>query len=226
MRLFLTIIFIATCFTLTFGQDDTPRFEVFAGYSHLRQPRVKSEDFRTVNGFTPAQVQGLLGQPITTNSGQVGLNGFEASVTGYLTKRFGLTGDFSANFKSEPQTFFGNASQAKLRTLNFLGGPQVKFFNDSKAAPFVRALFGASRNRNRVSNAIGTATDEYTSFAMAFGGGLDLKVSKHVDIRLFQVEWLPVFTKDRLVIASDGTRYDLRGERQNDWRFSVGVVLK
>jgi hypothetical protein len=77
-----------------------------------------------------------------------------------------------------------------------------------------------------VSNQIETATDEHTSFAMAIGGGLDLNVSEHVDIRLFQVEWIPVFTKDRQIVGSDGTRYALLGQRRDDWRFAVGVVFK
>ncbi len=225
MRFFLCATFMIICAAAAFGQD-TPRWEVFGGYSHLRQERIQASDFRAVNGLTPAQVQALLGQPITTNSGHAGLNGFDVSVTGYITKRFGLTGDFSANFKNEPQTFFGNPSRAKLRTLNFLGGPQIKFFNDSKAAPFVRAMFGASRNRNQVTNALATATDEYTSFAMAIGGGVDLNVSEHIDVRLFQIDWVPVFTRDRRVISTDNTVFDLRGRRRNDWRFAVGVVFK
>jgi hypothetical protein len=214
-----------TCAVAAFGQDP-PRFEVFGGFSHLRQERVQSSDFRSVNGLTPAQVQAIIGQPITTNSGSAGLNGFDVAVTGYVSKRFGFTGDLSANFKSEPQTFFGNASRSKYRTLNFLGGPQIKFFNKNKATPFVHALFGASRNRTQVTNALATATDEFTSFTMALGGGLDLNVSKHIDVRLFQVEWMPVFTKDRRVVATDNFIYDLRGGRRNDWRFAVGIVLK
>jgi opacity protein-like surface antigen len=226
MRSILCLTVLMICAATAFAQNDTPRFELFGGYSHLRQERIQSGDFRAVNGLTPAQVQAILGQPITNNSGRVGLNGFDVSATGYLTKRFGLTGDFSANFKSESQTFFGNPSQAKLRTMNFLGGPQVKFFNQSKAEPFVRALFGGSRNRNQVTNALATATDEYTSFAMAIGGGVDLKVSEHVDLRLFQIDWVPVFTKDRRVVSTDATVFDIRGRRRNDWRFAVGIVIK
>jgi hypothetical protein len=225
MRFFLGLTFMLICATAALGQD-TPSWEIFGGYSNLRQPRIQSGDFRTVNGLTPAQVQAIIGQPITANNSSVSLNGFEASATVYLKKQFGLTGDFSTHFKGEPQTFFGNPSRAKLRTSNFLGGPQVKFFNEHRVTPFMHALFGASRNRNQVTNALATATDEYTSFAMAIGGGLDLNLSKHVDIRLFQVEWLPVFTKDRRVVATDNVVYDIRGTRRNDWRFSVGIVLK
>lgn len=225
MRFFLGLTFIFVCATAAIAQD-TPSWEIFGGYSMLRQPRIQAGDFSAVNGLTPAQVQALIGQPITANNSGVNMHGFEGSVTVYVKKQFGLTGDFSTHFKSEPQTFFGNPSRAKLRTSNFLGGPQVKFFNAQKVTPFMHALFGASRNRNQVSNALATATDEYTSFAMAIGGGLDLNLSKHVDIRLLQVEWVPVFAKDRRVIATDNVVYDIRGTRRNDWRFAVGIVLK
>ena len=226
MRLFLCLTLITICATAALGQDDSPRFEFFGGYSHLRQDRITSEDFTSVNGLTPTQVRTLLGFPITTNNGSVGLHGFDLSATGYVTKRFGLTGDFSGHFKTDDVTFFNQPTESELRDLRFLAGPQFKYFNSSRVSPFVRALFGASRHRNKVTNVLASATDEYTAFAMALGGGLDLNVGKHVDLRLFQIEWAPVFAKDRRVIATDGVVYDINGRRRNDWRVSVGVVFK
>jgi len=226
MRVFRCLTLIAVCATVALGQDDTPRFEFFGGYSHLRQERITSEDFKSVNGLTPAQVRALLGFPITTNQGKVSSNGFDLSATGYVTKGFGFTGDFSGHFKTDNVTFFNQPTKSKLRDFNFLVGPQFKYFNNSRAAPFVRALFGARRHRQTVTNVLATATDEYTKFAMALGGGLDVRAGKHMDIRLFQIEYLPVFAKDRRVVATDGVIYDIRGGRRNDWRISVGVVLK
>ena len=226
MRVVLCLTLVMICTAAAFGQNENPRFEVFGGYSYLRQDRITSEDFKSVNGFTPAQIQALLGFPITTNRGSVGLNGFDLSATGYITKRFGLTGDFSGHFKTDQGTFFNRPTESKLRTLNFLAGPQAKFFNDSRATPFLRALFGVSRYRDKVTNTAGTATDNYTAFAMALGGGLDIRAGKHMDIRLFQIEYVPVFAKDRRVVASDGVIYDIQGNRRNDWRISAGLVFK
>jgi opacity protein-like surface antigen len=113
-----------------------------------------------------------------------------------------------------------------MRDFNFLAGPQFKYFNSSRATPFVRALFGASRHRQKVTNVLASATDDYTAFAMALGGGLDVRASKHVDIRLFQIEYLPVFGKDRRIVATDGVVYDVKGNRRDDWRISVGMVFK
>lgn len=226
MRLFLCVTLITICVSAALGQDETPRFEFFGGYSHLRQDRITSEDFRTVNGLTPTQVRALLGFPITTNNGSVGLNGFDLSATGYVTKRFGLTGDFSGHFKTETVTFFNQPTKSEMRDFNFLGGPQFKYFNSSRATPFVRALFGASRHRQKVTNILASATDDYTAFAMALGGGLDVRATKHVDIRLFQIEYMPIFAKDRRIVATDAVVYDVKGNRRNDWRISVGVVFK
>jgi hypothetical protein len=226
MRVFLCLTLLTICVSAALGQDESPRFEFFGGYSHLRQDRIASADFKSVNSLTPAQVQALLGFPITTNKGSGGVNGFDLSATGYVTRRFGFTGDFSGHFKTETVTFFNLPTKSEMRDFNFLGGPQFKYFNSSRATPFVRALFGANRHRQKVTNILASATDNHTTFAMALGGGLDVRAGKHLDIRVFQIEYLPVFTKDRRIVATDGVVYDLKGNRRNDWRISVGVVFK
>jgi hypothetical protein len=63
--------------------------------------------------------------------------------------------------------------------------------------PFAHALFGASLFRGftsdlRPSNNVYTF-DDATSFAMALGGGLDLRVSKRIDVRLIQFDYTPTF---------------------------------
>jgi hypothetical protein len=59
-----------------------------------------------------------------------------------------------------------------------------------------------------------------TDFAMSFGGGLDLKVHKNVDIRLIQFDWNPIFRGDR------DTQFGVfPGVMQNNLKVGVGVVL-
>ena len=50
-----------------------------------------------------------------------------------------------------------------------------------------------------------------TAFAMALGGGLDIKAGNHIDIRAAQVDYVPVF---------------LNNGREDGLRFSAGVKIK
>lgn len=229
MHRLLCLIFIAACAPSAFAQEDTPRVEVFAGYSLLRNERITREDFDTINGLTPAQFRTLTGLDVTPNSGSASLHGFDASVTAYVTKRFGLTGDFSGNFGTETQTFFNAPTEARMRVYNALGGPQVKFFNKGRATPFARALFGAAHFRNDFSASLGPInnriTDNYTNFAAAVGGGLDVRVSDRVSLRLIQVDYNPAFLKDRRVTDSLGNVYEVKGRRQDNVRLAFGIVF-
>ena len=52
---------------------------------------------------------------------------------------------------------------------------------------------------------------------MAIGGGVDVKVSKRVDIRLIQVDFNPTYLKD----TDD---FEIGGVQKN-WRFGFGIVI-
>jgi opacity protein-like surface antigen len=229
MHRLLCLIFFAACAPLVVAQD-TPRVEVFAGYSNLRNERITRDDFATINGLTPTQFKALTGLDPTPNSGSASLHGFDTSVTAYVTRRFGITGDFSGNFKTETETFFGAPTKVRMRVFNALVGPQVKFCNKGRATPFVRALFGAAHFRNDSSASLGPLNnriiDNYTNFAMAVGGGLDVRVSDRISLRLIQVDYNPAFLKDRTVPDSLGNVYQVTGNRRNNVRFAFGIVLR
>lgn len=210
LLLFLFIIAIAPSVS---SQSDESRGEFFAGYSLLRTD-VGTEDFRS---------------PVATNDEPFkNLNGFNLAATAYLTPRFGLTADFSAHFKTENIT---SEVDARARSFNFLGGPQLRFTNSSRVTPFVRALAGAQRNSVNFDNAIvggvnfGDFDTSQTDFALALGGGLDVAVSPRIAIRVFQIDYNPVFARDRDVTFG-GETFRVQGERTDNVRFSIGVVFR
>jgi outer membrane immunogenic protein len=53
-----------------------------------------------------------------------------------------------------------------------------------------------------------------TSFAMAFGGGIDLAVSRHIWIRALQADYH--YSELR----------NLQGDRQNQFRIGTGIVFR
>ena len=208
-KLLFASLLIFCCVPLAVAQtDDRSPFEFFAGYSVLRT-RYK---FENPNPTQPV---------VTFFSGKQTMNGFNVSATGYLTKGFGLTGDFSAHFKTHSiPDFPAGTIDTHIRVLNVLGGPQYKFRNDSRVTPFVRALAGVANTHGKIE--VGslniTETASSTDFAMALGGGVDVRVSDRVDVRVFQIDYNPVF-------LSSGNELGFN-TRADNVRFSFGVVFK
>jgi hypothetical protein len=119
--------------------------------------------------------------------------GFEASVIGNLNRYFGIVGDFGAHFSSN-QFAIPIATASQEGTINprlfyFLAGPEVKWRNHSRVAPFAHALFGMAHSTTtfQTSGSVVSLsrTDAESGFAMAFSGGLDFRITRRVSFRGF-----------------------------------------
>lgn len=124
--------------------------------------------------------------------------GIRGDVSGaYRRGRFSFT--VPSGVQSNPTatlTFDANTS-----LYNFLGGIQVKD-NSSKARvkPFVHAMVGAGHRRNEIKGGgFGCITiipcpgsRRETAIAGAFGGRLDIRVSRRLAFRLLQVDYNPI----------------------------------
>jgi opacity protein-like surface antigen len=198
---------LSSAFT-TFGQStDIKKVEFFGGYSY----------HSTDTGLDEID---------SDFDSRVGAHGFETAVTGNLSRYVGIKGDLSWNRKTWNETSGPDHLNANYRTMQFLGG--VQFKNNSEDAgrvkPFAHVLAGVANQRLAGSVTSGGVTDSGSfstnNFAMAFGGGLDIKASKRVDIRVFQFDYNPIFEKDQN--TDFGT---FEGRTQNNFRISVGIVI-
>lgn len=201
--------------------------EVFVGYSNLQAEGVPSQEFNQNNSFDDR----VFGE-------RTGLHGVNAEITQYITPRFGLTGDFSLNQRSRDVTFTGGTGNIDTRVINIMGGPQVRFPNESRVTPFVRALFGVANTRFEAQEnrtvAGGTVSNSFTTnatdFAMAVGGGLDVRLSDRVGLRVLQVDYNPIFLRDRSINVLGGagalTPQTLESNRQDNIRLSFGVTFR
>jgi len=193
--------------------DEYPKFEFFGGYSALGEANS--------HGLT-------FGNGASTSSGDYStFTGFEASMIRNFNKHLGIKGDFSAHFNNEsarfPVTLCTPAcvtatqdNQVKTRLYNFLAGPEFKARNHTRFTPFAYALAGVARTNASFTTAGPTINFHFekgdNSFAMALGGGFDIRATKRVSFRA-SMDYNPVFVNDSL----SGTR-DLV-------RFSLGVLF-
>jgi len=134
----------------------------------------------------------------TLGSSAFNSNGWTASTTGNLTKILGVTAEFNGQYKNEI-----DGMTVKGSDYNFLFGPQVGY-RTGRLRPFAHTLFGVSR-----LSSSGVASQN--SFAMAFGGGLDLEASRLISVRLGQLDYL---------------RTQFSNDSQNHLRYSAGLVFK
>lgn len=94
-------------------------------------------------------------------------------------------------------------TRANFSVYNITAGPQIKFFTNRRATPFVHALFGVAHRSlketvdDAVASPITFAEDTTTSFAMNLGGGIDVRLNDRIDIRVIQVDFNPIFLKSR-----------------------------
>ena len=194
-KLAISAILIAATASLLAAQTpaDYLKNEFFAGYS-----------------FNSADINTLTVDPHRT--GQSGVN---LEYTRNLTKHIGLTGDASVHFHRESHNTSVSTFSSKRDQYFLLGGIQFKTGNGKRVQPFAHALFGASLFRGFTSDLRASGNvyffDDATSFAMAFGGGLDIRVSKRIDLRLVQADYAPTF---------------FGPGRQNNFRLSIGIILR
>jgi opacity protein-like surface antigen len=222
------LLFAAFCLFIlssaTFAQDK--RADFFIGYSNLQGEGIPNQN-------DPGDV---FSDDFFER--RTGLHGVHLAATGYFNNFVGITGDFS--FHRKKDTFeFGGGDQDVLdtRVLYFMAGPKVKFRNASRVEPFVHLLAGGAHTRFEVNTTEtfpgGTFDTSFdtgaTDFAMALGGGIDVRLSDNFSLRLIQVDYAPVFLKDRSInrLGAAGAiqPFTLEGQRQDNLRISIGLTF-
>jgi opacity protein-like surface antigen len=227
-RVFILIALVILLAPTAFAQhDDYKKWEFFGGYSAL--------GFDTLAGDTDiAAVNDVLG-------GRNVLRGLELSVTRNFTRYWGVKGDYSVGWRNDNFSRPAGSGTVDTSVQEFLGGIQLKD-NETEARikPFGHALFGFAHQRESIDAANFTTIfglSEFhaneTSFAMAFGGGLDIRLNHKIDIRAVQIDWNIINRTEQQVGVllvptphqAAGTNFVLPGTTQNNIRLSAGIVI-
>jgi len=189
------LLFLSVVFTSPSQAQD--KVELFAGYSYLRGS-VQVGQVGPLGPGTPCPPN--CGNPATVAQ-NANLNGWEFSGQYKLRPFVGVVADFDGNY--------GTLDGGKTRVHTFVFGPQVSL--PAKVSPFAHALFGvAKESQDSLTNPAFSSLGSDTSFATALGGGIDVKATRSLWIRLLQVDYL---------------RTNLHGTTQNQPRVSAGIVL-
>ena len=150
-----------------FAQSETPRYEVFGGYSYSRL-----EDSSVSLG------------------GGTNFHGWNASVARNINRWFGLVADVSGHYSSE--TFsegYFLTNSANLLAYRF--GP--KFSRRGRITPFAQALAGGVRFHREGIDFPGQsgrhAEGTSNGLAIAAGGGLDVQATDSLAFRVVQAEY-------------------------------------
>ena len=130
------------------------RFDIAAGYAFMRDQDIANKN-PDISANFPA--------------------GWMASVGGQLWQGLGIAGEVRGSYK----TISIAGDQPKVRVYTFMAGPRARL-SHSRIAPFGQVLFGAARASTSVLSVI----DTVTNFAYQPGGGVDLKVSGGLGVRL------------------------------------------
>jgi len=199
----------------TTAVDDYKKGEVYVGYSNGQIDTGIDTGNSAVDFFQDRE----------------NFNGFNVSGVYNVSRYVGIKGDFSGTYNRKRFTGEvgspGGPSIVSVKNsnslYNFLGGVQVKNnSNSGRFKPFAHALVGGAHARAKISDYTCSPTvtcpvpsfpdDTFseTGFAGAFGGGIDIRLNKKIQIRVIQLDYNPV-------------RID--GSTQNNVRIGAGIVF-
>lgn len=132
-------------------------------------------------------------------------NGWEGDAYLHLLGPWGVEADYSNHYGVSPH-FPSTGGTYYVPGFTELYGPRftLALF---RAHPFVHALFGTVHGVAREP----FSTLRENAFGMALGGGLNVKATQHIWVRLIQVDYL---------------RAQFTNNSQNDARISAGLVFR
>ena len=135
-----------------------------------------------------------------------GSNGFDASIAANVNSWFGLVADVGGQYTRLDDQGFTET----IHSHSFLFGPKFSL-RRKRVVPFAHALFGVAKLKTETNEFGPLLSFSDTSFALALGGGLDVRVNDRFAIRVVQIDYL---------------RTSFFGGSQNKGRIAAGIVLR
>lgn len=226
-----------------------PRFEAYAGWSPSLVGDLVLEN-TLANGAKSDNAD---------SAGAAAFQGFGLSAAWNFTRWWGAVLDFSAAFQAGKTAYPGTLWQSSFpviipairtdtrqRYLAFLAGVRCKDnASDALLIPFGHVLVGMATQTLAVDGSDGGDGGEgemaegfygeatSPGFMAALGAGLDVRVHRHVDLRLLQIDYTPVLRLERDLVGRGDTRRGMtsrqdikvKGGFSNHARLAVGLTI-
>ena len=202
--LLLLIALVSAPAVLAQSSDDFKRYEFYGGYAYQRANN---------NGASISSNGAVFnGSPVILGSRDQAYNGFTAEFNQNPWRHVGLVTSFTGVYDRTPyvNTVNGQSFSAKAQRYDLMFGPRYNF-RMGRFNPFVEGMAGFEHMRVSFSDNITNAVRSDTAFAAALGGGVDIHLSEHFDIRAIQADYVPTF---------------FNSTHQNNYRVGAGVKVK
>jgi opacity protein-like surface antigen len=227
-KLMIMMTLLLAFASVALAQDDYKKYEFYGGYSALY--------FDNLAGDTDiAAINDVLG-------GKQNLRGLNLALTGNFHKYVGIKFDYSLHLREDNFSRPAGSGTVDTTVQNYLGGIQVKDNREEgpRFRPFAHALFGIANQKVDLDSpnmaAVFGISDYHvneSSFAMAFGGGVDIKVNKRFSIRPIQLDWNIINRGDQqtgtVLVPTPhqtvGSPFVVPGTRQDNFRIGAGIVI-
>ena len=185
--------------------SDYSRYEFYGGYAYQRANNNASSIDR--NGTAT-----IGGTKVVLGNRDQAYNGFTGEFNQNPWRHVGLVTSITGLYDRTPytNTLNGHQFSAKVQRYDLLFGPRYNF-RLGRFNPFVEGMAGFEHMRVTFSENISNAAKADTAFAMALGGGVDVHLSDHFDIRAIQADYVPTF---------------FNGTHQNNYRVGAGIKVK
>ena len=168
------------------AQETAPKAELAFGYNYMRAN-------------------------ILPSCGCFNANGGSVSAAFNANNWFGIAGEFGVARTGNVQS-----SGRDLMLFTYQAGPRFSLRRERGTA-FFHALFGGGRAAGSLYDVPlpgRTSTGPDGSWALTLGGGVDVKASSRVAVRIFQADWVH-------------TRFHNGGNnKQNNFRITAGIVFR
>jgi opacity protein-like surface antigen len=198
--------------------------------SEINEPATRGTVF---GGYSLLHTNDSLGSglgSLGSGFGSSNLNGWEGQGTFNFNRHFGVTADFSGNsHQLAGFSALGFSVGTQQHMYQFLFGPTVTTYF-GKSSVFGHALFGAAHSSLSAGASVpilGGLSEPVSSgnaFAMAFGGGVDIGLTRNFAIRAAQIDFVRANFNGVDALASGFSPGTSNG--QNSFRFSTGVVWR
>jgi outer membrane protein OmpA-like peptidoglycan-associated protein len=203
-NLLASILLIYCCGSIVLVGQDMPRADLFLGYSFLR-----ANSARTIPAFT-----------MNGGAGTLGLN---------INNHVGLEFEFGGYHN-------GSIHGIQFDTTHFtyLFGPRFSIGRSKKVDPYFHTLFGGAHVTSSIAQentpplpgfpvtapASGRFAASQDTFAMAVGGGLDIKLSHHATFRPIQLDYVLTRLEDLGLTGQPS-----QNRNQNNLRYAAGIMF-